>query len=95
MVSAKFGGGEEDGWCWSPVPITMQRYGKILKFNTKGVKNFSNLTIIKDLPTETAQIIIEMIITHEQHIYWHSTLTQSGIIFFYISTILQFYKLVF
>ena len=42
---------------------------KSLMFNTKGVKNFSNLTMIKDLPTETAQIIIEMIITHEQHIY--------------------------
>ena len=44
----------------------MQRYRKILKFNTKGVKNFSNLTIIKDLPTETAQIIIEMTINNER-----------------------------
>jgi len=46
----------------------MQRYEKVLKFNTKGVKNFLYLTMIKDLPTETAQIIIEMIITHEQYI---------------------------
>ena len=95
MVSAKFGEGEEEGWCWSPVPITLQRYGKSMKFNTKGVKNFSNLTIIKDLPTETAQIIIEMIITHEQHIYWHLSLLKVESLFFYISTILQFYKLVF
>ena len=51
--------------------------------------------MIKDLPTETAQIIIEMIITHEQYICWHLSLLKVESLFFYISTILQFYKLVF
>ena len=32
----------------------------ILKFNTKGVKNFSELTIIKNRKRKTAQMMIEM-----------------------------------
>ena len=38
----------------------MQKYENILKFNTKGVKNFSDLTIIKSRKRKTAQMIIEM-----------------------------------
>ena len=40
----------------------------LLKFNTKGVKNVYDLTIIKSCKRKTAQIIIELTITHEQHI---------------------------
>ena len=47
------------------VVLTMQKYGKSLRFNTKGVKNFSDLTIIKSCKRKTAQIIIELTINHE------------------------------
>ena len=40
----------------------------LFKFNTVGVKNFSDLTIIKSCKRKTAQIVIELTIKCEQHI---------------------------
>ena len=67
----------------------MQRYEKVFRFNTEGVKNFLYLTIIKSRKRKTAYMIVKMIINQEQYICWHLSLLKVESLFFYISTILQ------
>ena len=47
------------------VVLTMQKYGKSLRFNTKGVKNFSDLTIFKSRKRKTAHIIAKFTMNDE------------------------------